>query len=235
MQTPTQLVMSSIASFNSVFLGALARTARERPEQFPLPSELLDRFRQMKVAECRQQGTLSLCLGEAHFSQVEIWKRAEEGISEGEPPQLQECWISPDERVVLAHSLFLVAWHCAHALPSFTHTLFGMDAQVNQLLVQRTGFAKLFRLAEARVSWIYPRWRERLEIWRGIIDLPSGDRSGVPSPTLRLVQACASKSLPMVVETFLGGFEGGVVARSAPVRASSTLKPTNAAAKRKGQ
>jgi len=227
--------MSSIASFNSVFLGALARTARERPEQFPLPSDLLDRFSHMRAAECREQGALNVCLGEAHFSQVEIWRLAEEGLSDSAPPALTECWISPDDQVVLAHSLFFVAWHGAHAMPSFTHTLFGMDAKVNQLLVQRTGFANLFRLAEARVSWIYPRWRERLEIWRGIIDLPTGDRSGVPSPTLRLVQACASNSPPMLVEAILGGSEGGVIDRSAQVRASSTLTPTNAAAKRKGQ
>lgn len=200
MHSAHQLVLDSIASFNSNFLQALATTARERPHQFPLPAELVPSFSRLGLSDCIERGASSVCLAAAHSVDAAPPRSVQRSAPEEQKAASDEFWISSGDRVVLAHSLFLVAWHGEHLLPAFTRTLFGTTFNERRLL-QTTPLAGLFPLAQSRAACVYPRWCERTDVWQFLIDPHGGERR--PSPTLRLLQACATDALDTAVRDFL--------------------------------
>jgi hypothetical protein len=228
--SPHQLVLESIASFNSIFLEALAAAARDRPHQFPLSPVLLPEFARLNPTDCLDRGALSVCLAEARFGDPALWRPTEETGTERQDNLSEEYWAGSQEQVVLAHSLFLVAWQGAHSLSAYTQTLFGMTDNVNRLF-QTTPFTRLFPLAQARATWVYPRWRERVDVWRYLIDSPAPGDARMPSPTLRLLQACATDALSLVVEDFLEAIRSDE-AESARPRRSRSQKPASVATRR---
>lgn len=232
MHHPFQLVMDSIASFNSIFLDALATTARERPQQFPLPPALLPDFCRLSASDCLERGALSVSLAEARFGEAALWTHASTDASKPQDNDANEFWIARDDRLVLTHSLFLVAWHSAHALPALAQTLFGMTHEVHRLF-QSTPFAGLFPLARGRLTWVYPRWRGRVDVWRFIINAQGQDDERMPSPTLRVLQACATDSLDLAVTHFLDSIRVGAVAAASPNGNASQKRRAGSAVSRR--
>jgi hypothetical protein len=209
--SPHQLVLDSIASFNSSFLEMLARTARERPHQFPLPTDLVPSFSCLSASDCIERGASSVCLAAARCPDATPRRCVERHTSDENSAAFDEFWIASEHRVVVAHSFFLVAWYGEHVIPEFTRTLFGTTLDEKRLL-KTTPLSGLFPLAQSRAAWLYPRWRQRTDVWQFLIDAPGRGDDRMPSPTLRLLQACATDALDGAVTDFLRAIraeEGG--------------------------
>jgi hypothetical protein len=218
-----QLVLESIASFNSIFLAALSDTARLHPDRFPLPRVLVPHFAHLSPSDCIERGALSVCLAEARFADAESWRPMDAIARESREENLDDFWVAAGDRVVLAHSLFLVAWHGAHSLPLLTQTLFGMTHNTN-LLFQSTAFAGLLPLARKRATWVYPRWRERVDVWKFLIEPQREVKARSLSPTLRVLQTCATEAISIAVTDFLEAIRTEEAGSMSPSR-SSTQKP----------
>ena len=234
MHSSTQLVTDSIASFNSLFLDALARTAREQPAQLPLPLNLVGALSEMTASDCCERGAVRVCLAEAHFGDAALWRQTVAGAAEGEPSSAVGHWSSSPDRVLLAHSLFLVAWHGVHSMPSFTRILFGMDDEVSRIF-RTVSFAGLFPLAEARSGWVYPRWRTRGDVWSGLLGAPIGEAARAPSSTLRLLQASARESFAMLSTAFIGSLQIDAVEIATRSRSTPPDRRSGSARPRKGK
>jgi hypothetical protein len=223
--------LDSIASFNSSFLDMLATTARERPHQFPLPAELIPSFSRLSVSDCLERGAVSVCLAGARSADATPRRYTERHAPQEQTAASDEFWIASGDRVVLAHAFFLVAWHGEHTLPAFTRTLFGTTFNEKQLL-RTTPLSGLFPLAQSRAAWIYPRWRERADVWQFLIHTQDRGDDRMPSPTLRLFQACATDALDLAVTDFLQAIRAEEGA-TPPHRSTSQKTRARSAASRK--
>jgi hypothetical protein len=230
--SPHQLVLDSIASFNSSFLDTLATTARERPHQFPLPAELVPSFRRLSVSDCIEIGVSSVCLAAARSADATSRRCAERQTPQGQRAAADEFWIASGDRVVLAHSFFLVAWHGEHVLPAFTRALFGTTFNEKQLL-QTTPLSGLFPLAQSRATWVYPRWRQRADVWQFLIDAQGRGDERMPSATLRLIQACATDALDLAVTDFLQAIRAEEGSATPPHQSTSQKKRGGSAVSRR--
>jgi hypothetical protein len=234
MHSSRQLVMESIASFNSIFLAALSDAARDRPHQFPLAQALVPHFAHLSPSDCIQRGALNVCLAEARFANAESWRPIDANARESQDENSDDFWVAAGDRVVLAHSLFLVAWHGAHSLPLLTQTLFGMAHNTNRLF-QSTGFAGLLPLARKRAGWVYPRWRERMDVWKFLIEPQRELEERLLSPTLRVLQTCAAESISLAVTDFLEAIRTDEAGSLAPSRSSSPKARVSSTATRKAR
>jgi hypothetical protein len=196
MYSPVQLVMDAVSSFNGSFLEALQQSARDRPESFPLCPTLIDGFRALTAPDCREiAGSVRICLADARFSDEAWWSSAASMPARARQPG-SDPWIPETERVPLAQSLLIVAWHGVRSLPSFSRVLFGMRPGVQRAFEQLSLF-QLFGLSRSPASAVCPRWSDRTDIWSHILgDSTRGLRA--LSVDLRILQACASESSGML-------------------------------------
>jgi hypothetical protein len=160
----------------------------------------------MTISDCLERGSLNICLAEAHFGNSELWFRAPEGTGEERGDANNQHWLDLDDRLALSHLLFMIAWHGVRCVPSFVRVLFGMSEEV-RCEFERTSVAALWPLARSRSTWIYPRWALRGDVWSSLLEDPTGQTDVSLSPTLRLLQACASESAPMRSCTFVGSLD----------------------------
>lgn len=192
MHSPVRLVVDSVASFNVLLLDALSGTARERPLAFPLDATLREHFCRLDTADGPGPFAFGICLADAHFSDDTLWTRTGADLPEDCFGRNARMWISDVDRVVLAQSLFLIAWQSVRSLPSLSSVLFGMTPQVHDQFRTRT-LADVMGFARSRSQWLYPRWHNRPEVWTHLLGAQPG-RKRRPAPQLRLLQACASES-----------------------------------------
>jgi len=196
MFSPIQLVTDSVSSFNSLFLDALHRTACERPERFPLCPTLLDGFRQLTAADCRELSAgVRLCLADAQFADEAWWYLAVATPGRLPPPE-SVSWMREVDRSPLTQSLLMVAWHGVRSLPSFSRVLFGMRPGVQDAF-EKLSLFQLFGLARSPGNCMVPRWPGRTDIWSHILNESPNDLRAL-SVELRILQACANESSGML-------------------------------------
>ncbi len=188
MPGPIHLVLSAIAGFNSLLLEHLSETARGRPDEFPLPECVRDRFACLTRQSCQERAPSGICLAAALFAEPGV-----RGEANSTSPIVHPCraFVPPREALLLTHSLLLVAWDAARYLPFSSHVLFGMS-EASALRLKSLEFADLSLLVREGRVHIGPRWAHRGDIWSALLqEEVDPDR---PPISLRLLQASARDS-----------------------------------------
>jgi hypothetical protein len=81
----------------------------------------------------------------------------------------------------LVRRTLVLAWHLARSNPLAARIALGMSAECTELIAARS-IHELEAVAEMRPAWVRPRWEQRVEIWRQLLQAAAAE------PPLRLRQ-----------------------------------------------
>jgi hypothetical protein len=192
----------AVSELNGQVLDALALSAQST-YTFPLGPKLRARFAVMSAAQRQRARHCGVLLADAGFANVDRWRSlAMRGEFEGHPAERE--WLPPDDAVVFASTVLLVAWHIVHVRPTVAGFLLGMpESTVNAY--RQLGVAELTRIAKRHPQWVRPRWPDRPDLWHSIIefeaDSPAHDAATIVLQCLKANAAVSSRLLASVDST----------------------------------
>jgi len=187
-----QEVLFAIAGANEQWLPVLRQRAFREDSTFPLPSVVRRRLIEMTDGQLREVAQCGILLAEARFLDVEHWRSiAHRGPVQ--PNSHDEDKVAGKHAVSVAYSLFAVVWYVVQTAPSAAGVLMGMSADVvEEFKSLRVG--QLARVARCYASCIQPRWRDRADVWMGVLQ-PQGPEEGRRrSVILQCLKAASERS-----------------------------------------
>jgi|SRR5579872_2896003 len=184
MKTPsTELmdILEVIAQLNEQLLDALVLSASTVGSPFPLPAALRSNFADLPGEHRRRVARCGIALADGAFGDPQRWRSADPLIQRDSRSAAEHCmdWLPSSQGVGLAHSVMTVAWLTVHTRPYLTGVLLGMHDAVAGIF-QRLSILEVSHLAWSYSTWIRPRWANRMDIWKGVLQA-----AAVPSDRLR--------------------------------------------------
>jgi hypothetical protein len=187
--------LAAIGGVNKQLLEALRLSAGRVDQTFPLAQNLRAQFAALTADQIRGAPFCGVLLADAGFSEAERWRRVSEP-SELEPSgENAPEWLAREHAIVLAYAILMVAWHVVHTVPAAAGVLLGMSGPV-RTLYRTLDTADLARIARNHSGWIRPRWVDRPDLWRSVLETDTDTDSG------------ALGSLSVVLSCLLGGPTG---------------------------
>jgi hypothetical protein len=185
-------VLVAVNETNGQLLDALAHSAQSKL-RFPLNESLRAPFAALSSSHRRRGGQCGVVLADAGFSDPERWQRL---VTRGEHElgRADGDWLPTEDAIALASTLLMVAWHTVRVRPSLAGILLGMSESVVEVY-RKLGVAELAQIARRRPQWVRPRWSDRPDVWRSVLETaeqPAADDSA--SIVLRCLKASAMGS-----------------------------------------
>jgi hypothetical protein len=189
-------VSAVIAGLNAQVLQTLVECARSDSCPFPLPSQLRDDFARRTRMQCNAHAPKGVCLIDAQFADAQLWRQS---LIRARPRSIQNGpghWLSSAQGALLAYAVFMVAWQVVQFAPPLVGVFFGMSEEVREA-IHRLRVSDIACLAQTGSGWVRPRWAHRADVWSNLMDLDA-DTQGVPLGHMRLIQASATDSRPLL-------------------------------------
>jgi hypothetical protein len=178
--------LAAIGGVNKQLLEALRLSARRVDRAFPLAPSLRTPFATLTAEQLREAPSCGVLLADAGFSEVERWRRVS-GESDLEPSvDNAPDWLTREHAIVLAYAILMVAWHVVHTAPAAAGVLLGMSEPVLKWY-RKLDTADLARIARHHSGWIRPRWVDRPDLWRSVVET---DTEIGPLGPLSMILSC---------------------------------------------
>jgi hypothetical protein len=184
-------VLSAVSAANEQLLVTLRASAFRNQRSFPLPAAVRQRFIEVPRAKLRDAASCGVLLVDARCAQIAY----ERSITpEGrEPARYSDTDGGVRHSVALAYSLLAVVWYVVHTTPAAAGLLLGMSASIVERL-RDLSVGKLGFVARREPGWVQPRWRERPDVWMGLLETRDAGESPPPSIVLRCLKASSADS-----------------------------------------
>lgn len=187
-----QEVLSAIVAANEQWLTVLRYRAFLEPSTFPLSTGARRALIEMTQAQLRETARCGILLADAGFSDLERWR----SIAHVDPQKLDhdrgESSVGKHS-VVLAYSLFAVAWYVLHTAPAAAGVLLGMSVGVaEEFRALRIG--QLAWVARRYSNWVQPRWCDRPDVWTDVLKTDRTAEWAASSVILRCLKVTAGQS-----------------------------------------
>lgn len=184
-------VLSAVSAANEHLLVSLRESAFRNELSFPLPAIVRRRFIEIPRAQLREAAQCGVLLVDARCAQV----TCECSIAQGspEPPSYWDKESGTQRAVALAYSLLTAVWYVVHTTPAAASLLLGVSASVVEAF-RDLGVGKLALVARREPGWVQPRWRDRPDVWMGLLETRDAGDSPPPSIILRCLKASAASS-----------------------------------------
>ncbi len=164
-----------IAELNGRFLELLAHSAAAEGVGIgtPIVVDLLPEWRQLSRAGLHRLAACPYLLLDAGFALPAHWREVLAGAVQdaADNGRGREHAISTD----LVRRALVLAWHLARSNPLAARITLGMNAECTLLIAARS-IHQLEALAELRPSWVRPRWENRLDVWRQLLQAATHDQ-----------------------------------------------------------
>jgi len=162
-------VLSAVTALNEQVLDTLVDSARSADAEFPLDSRLRANVATLTDGQRQQIARCGVCLADAGFADLTRWNHVALAGKSALPPDDGRPWLSSNQSVELAYAVLMMAWHVVHRSPGVAGVLLGMTEPV-MAVYDDLGVRELARIARTHPGWVQPRWRERTEVWEGVVE-----------------------------------------------------------------
>jgi len=179
-------ILNTVAAVNGQLLDALAESARSGVRPFPLLESLRSHVASLRPSERQVAARCGVFLADAALADLPV------GLPvTGPSADRARAWLPIEESISLAHSVLLGSWYLIHASPAVARVLLGIRA-ADVTAYRARGVGDLAQIARRHSDWIRPRWPNRLDVWRQILECGSPPVTAEPrSITLRCLQVSA--------------------------------------------
>jgi hypothetical protein len=187
-------VLSAVIGLNEQVLDGLVASAQSMDAEFPLASPLRANVATLTDGQRRQIARCGVCLADAGFADLARWQQVALVCKSALPSDDDRPWLSSNQSELLAYAVLIVAWHAVRRSPGIASVLLGMTEPV-VAVYHDLEVRELARVACAHPGWVQPRWRERTEVWEGLIAFTKRkSQLGPDALTLWCLKASASVS-----------------------------------------
>lgn len=182
-----------VVEINEQALAALQQLALAgEGSRWPLLRELRSLWQELDGAALGRAARCPYVLLDAGFADPCRWLAARgREVCDVQRP---EALFAPREALPIARLLLIYAWHLARTRRLAARFVLGMSASGAEALAGCT-LAQITRVAEGRPDWLVPRWPQRLDAWRQLLQAALGDESaGLEQAQLRGLQMLAGEA-----------------------------------------
>jgi hypothetical protein len=180
--------LAAIGGVNKQLLEALRLSAGRH--EFPLVQSLRAPFAALTAEHIHQAPSCGVLLADAGFTDVERWRRLSEPSELAPSVDPAPDWLGREHAIVLSYAILMVAWHVVHTAPAAAGVLLGMSQPVLAFFRQ-LDTADLARIARHHSGLIRPRWVDRPDLWRSMVesDCDTDTETG-PLGSLSMILSC---------------------------------------------
>ncbi|MBK7251419.1 MAG: hypothetical protein IPI06_11295 [Gammaproteobacteria bacterium] len=179
-----------VVEINEQALGAMRRLALAGGEGgCAFLRELRPLWEDLDEAALRRAARCPYALLDADFAEPRRWRAARgyEVCDEQRPESIFE----PAEAQPLARLLLTYAWHLARTRRFAARFVLGLSA-ANAEAIAASTLAQITRVAESGREWLAPRWPQRLDAWRELLEAArTGEPGALERAQLRGLQMLA--------------------------------------------
>ncbi len=184
-------VLSAVSAANEQLLVTLRESAFRNDPTFPLPSVVRRTFIEVSRAKLRDAARCGILLVDARCAQAAYGRSI--ALESPEPARYSDAGGGAQHSVALAYSQLAVVWYVVHMAPTAAGLLLGMSASIVEGF-RDLSVGKLAFVARREPGWVQPRWRDRPDVWMGLLQMGGTGECPPPSIVLRCLKASAAHS-----------------------------------------